>query len=211
MEIEAKFRVSDPATFDALRHMDQAGPLRLVSEPQIEHQHNTYFDTADRRLRIQHYGLRTRDLGTRRIATLKGEARIADGIHERDEWEVEIGNEARPEHWPASELRDRLLALTGGAALHTILTIETQRQHIYALRDGARVAEISLDAGIIHAGGLQEAFRELEVELLADGTRADFDMLVAELRQRFALPPEPRSKLARGLALLARAEEGVAG
>ena len=78
------------------------------------------------------------------------------------------------------------------------------RRHIYASRDGARIAELSLDEGTISAGGLSERFRELEIELLKEGTRADFDELVAMLRARFPLVPEDRSKLARGLALLDR-------
>ena len=53
-----------------------------------------------------------------------------------------------------------------------------------------------------HAGGRSANFRELEIELLSTGTRADLDELVALLRARFALHPEDRSKLARGLALL---------
>jgi inorganic triphosphatase YgiF len=71
-----------------------------------------------------------------------------------------------------------------------------------------RVAELSLDEGDISAGGLAEHFRELEIELLGGGTRADLDQLVALLRARFALVPEDQSKLARGLALLDRAERG---
>jgi inorganic triphosphatase YgiF len=64
------------------------------------------------------------------------------------------------------------------------------------------VAELSLDAGAIDAGGRAANFRELEIELLKTGTRADLDELVALLRARFTLVPEDRSKLARGLALL---------
>lgn len=59
------------------------------------------------RLRTGHYDLRVRDLGARRIATLKGVARSADGPYECDEWEVDIGDDDRHETWPASEVRER--------------------------------------------------------------------------------------------------------
>src|SRR5262249_38716113 len=120
MEIEAKFRVADDQTFPALLDLEQIGPFRLEAGD-TEQQRNVYFDTADLRLRAGRYGLRVRDLGARRIATLKGEARIADGMFERDEWEVDIGADDRPEAWPASEIRERVLALLGGAPLQPIL------------------------------------------------------------------------------------------
>jgi triphosphatase len=207
METEAKFRVEDDETFPRLMHLEAIGPFRLAAEPHVEDQRNVYFDTADRRLRAGQYGLRVRDLDDRRIATLKGAAQAKDGMYERDEWEVEIGDDDRPAAWPPSEARERVLALLGGAALQQILTIRTQRRHIFATREGARVAELSLDEGTISAGGREAHFRELEIELLKTGARADLDALVALLRQRFTLIPEDRSKLARGLALLDAAGE----
>lgn len=201
MEIEAKFRVADERTFPALLDLTELGPFRLAAGG-TEDQRNVYFDTADTRLRAGRYGLRVRDLGGRRIATLKGETRSVDGLHERDEWEVDIGGDDRPETWPASEIRERVLALLGGAPLLPILTIATQRRHVYASRAGVRVAELSLDEGTIHAGGRTESFRELEIELLDGRERTDLEALVTLLRDRFPLIPEDRSKLARGLALL---------
>jgi len=202
MEIEAKFRVDDAQTFPQLLALDAIGPFKLVAEPDAEDQQNVYFDTADRRLRAGQYGLRVRDLGNRRIATLKGAAEARDGMYERDEWEIEIGDDDHPSSWPASEARDRTLALLDGAAPLPILAIRTRRLHMIALRDDRRVAELSLDTGAIDAGGRTANFRELEIELLKTGTRADLDALVAFLRARFTLTPEDRSKLARGLALL---------
>jgi inorganic triphosphatase YgiF len=208
MEIEAKFRVDDDALFPALLALPALGGVRLAAAPAPEDQRNVYFDTADRRLRAGRYGLRVRALGLRRIATLKGEARVSAGMYERDEWEHEVGPSDDPADWPAGELRDRVLALLGGAQLAPTLSMRTHRQHIYAERAGVRVAELSLDEGDISAGGLAEHFRELEIELLGGGTRADLDELVALLRARFALVPEDQSKLARGLALLDQAERG---
>ena len=206
MEIEAKFRVDDERTFPQLLALDAIGPFKLVAEPDAEDQQNVYFDTADQRLRAGQYGLRVRDLGNRRVATLKGAAKARDGMYERDEWEVEIGDDDNPAAWPAGEARDRTLALLDGAELLPILTIRTHRLHIVALRNGTRMAELSLDTGAIDAGGRAASFRELEIELLKTGTRADLDELVALLRARFTLIPEDRSKLARGLALLDEAE-----
>jgi inorganic triphosphatase YgiF len=202
MEIEAKFRVDDEQTFPQLLALEAIGPFKLVAAPDAEDQRNVYFDTADRRLRAGQYGLRVRDLGNRRIATLKGAATAREGMYERDEWEIEIGDDDHPSTWPPSETRDRTLALLDSAEPLQILAIHTRRLHIIALRNDTRVAELSLDTGAIDAGGRTASFRELEIELLKTGTRADLDALVAHLRARFTLTPEDRSKLARGLALL---------
>jgi inorganic triphosphatase YgiF len=207
MEIEAKFRVEDDALFPALLGLRALGPFQLAAAPEPEDQRNVYFDTADRRLRQAQYGLRVREIGERRIATLKGAAQVSDGMYERDEWEIDVDGDD-PHGWPPGELRDRVLDLLGGAALEPTLAIHTRRQHIYAARGAARVAELSLDEGDISAGGLGQHFRELEIELLGAGSRADLDELVRLLRGRFALAPEDRSKLARGLALLDAAEAG---
>src|SRR6266511_4170936 len=97
---------------------------------------------------------------------------------------------------------------TNGRPMSATTTIRTRRQHIYAERDGARVAELSLDEGDIYASSLEQHFRELEIELLEHGERSDLDELVRLLRERFTLIPEDRSKLARGLALLDAAGSG---
>lgn len=211
MEIEAKFRVDGEQVFSDLLATAVIGSFQLVAEPNEEDQRNVYFDTADRRLRQARYGLRVRTIGERRIATLKGEAKVTDGTYERDEWEVDVGPSDDPQTWPAGAVRERTLALVGGAPLAPTLAMRTRRRHIYAERDGVRVAEISLDTGSMSVGGLSHMFRELEIELLAGASRAAFDELVELLRTRFALQPESQSKLARGLALLDAAEAGGGG
>ncbi|MBC8163820.1 MAG: CYTH domain-containing protein [Roseiflexaceae bacterium] len=197
MEIEAKF-VAAPAVFDALRRLPALGPFQLIAQADLEVQRNIYYDTADGRMRATKHGLRVRQIGARQIATLKSAATLTDGIASRGEWEQDVpGND--PQAWPEGELRSRVLALIGETPLLPILEMETQRQHIYALRDAARVAEISLDEGVFVVGQRREPFQELEVELLEDGQRTNFDALIALLRAQFPLSPEPRSKLERGL------------
>jgi len=202
MEIEAKFRVADRAIFIGLRRLTALGPYHLLHIPGTEHQHNTYYDTADRRLTASRVTLRVRDLGRRRIAAVKRSLSTHMGIHTREEWEVEISAGDHPADWPAGAARDHALAAMDGAAIQPLVIIRTRRQYSYALRSGVRVAELSLDEGMIMAGGRALRFRELEVELLADGTRADLDALTGQLQARFPLVPESRGKKKRGMALL---------
>jgi hypothetical protein len=58
------------------------------------------------------------------------------------------------------------------------------------------------DFGQSLAGERALGFRELELELLPNATRADLDLLVDHVQARFGLPFEPRGKKARGMALL---------
>jgi len=210
MEIEAKFRVLDRMVFIRLRQLATLGPLCLVHTPGAEHQQNTYFDTADRRLTASRRTLRVRDLGGRRIATVKLSLSTVAGIHTREEWEVDLDAGEHPTDWPASAARDRALAALDGADIFPLMTIHTRRQYSYAILAGTQVAEISLDEGVIMAGGRMIGFRELEVELLPSGTRADLDALVETLQARFALIPESRGKKKRGLELLDRSTADLA-
>ncbi|MCS6839585.1 MAG: CYTH and CHAD domain-containing protein [Roseiflexus sp.] len=200
-EIELKFRVDDPAIFRALSRPMTLGAFRLQPVGDGEHQHNTYYDTPDFRLRAQRYGLRVRTIGHTRIATLKGETQSHDGLHQRPEWEAPVESDD-PQRWPPGDVRDRALALAGGAPLRPVLTIETLRRLVRVWRDAHCVAEMALDEGVIYAGGREQMFYELEIEALPEGTRDDLHTLGALLQQAFPLQPDNLSKLARGLALL---------
>jgi inorganic triphosphatase YgiF len=202
IEIEAKFRVDQRAMFADLLRTTALGPFALIPTPGIEYQHNTYFDTLDRRLTAQRYTLRVRDLGHRRIGAFKRSLHTHAGIHTREEWEVELDGGDEPFAWPASLARDRAIAALGGAAVVPLITVHTQRQYMYALRGSSVVAELSLDEGTIAAGQRTLGFCELEVELLERQPRAELDTLLDHLRSRYPLIPEARGKKSRGLALL---------
>jgi triphosphatase len=209
LEIEAKFRVVNRGVFIGLRQLTTLGPFLLAHTSGTERQHNTYFDTADRRLTADRTTLRVRDLGIRRIATVKRSLSTQAGIHTRDEWEVDLDAGEHPADWPASTARDRALAALDGAAIFPLMTIRTRRQYSYAILADAQVAEISLDEGVIMAGERTLGFCELEVELLAQGVRADLDALIDHLQARFALIPESRGKKKRGMALLEQFAESL--
>src|SRR5690242_14224734 len=106
MEIEAKLQVRNRSVFTDLLQLTSLGAYDLEPIAGIEHQHNTYFDTPDRRLAALHFTLRVRDLGGLRIATVKRSLDTQVGIHRREEWEIAIGASDAPADWPASVARD---------------------------------------------------------------------------------------------------------
>ncbi|NJM04986.1 CYTH domain-containing protein [Candidatus Gracilibacteria bacterium] len=127
---------------------------------------------------------------------------MEDGVHQRAEWEFP-SETPHPATWPVGEARAIALGLLADAALVALLTIDTQRRVVYVKQGGRAVAELALDHGVIVVGARREPIIELEIELRQAGTRADLDALAVALREHIAIVPEPRSKLARGLALLA--------
>ncbi len=204
IEIEAKLRVIDDTTFSSLLQLRTLPPFRLMVAPEAELQRNTYLDSSDKRLRAAGYSLRVRTVGNRNVATLKQSMGSRNGVFQRHEWQVPVVQWSDPSAWPACFLRDDVLRSLMGAPLVAQFTIRTRRQHIYAVRHSTTVAEISLDEGTITAGNRAQWFREVEVELLSGGVRADMESLVAQLRERYNLVPETRSKGSRGRALRER-------
>lgn len=205
MEIEAKFRVApgDLLTIGGLRRL---GAYTLIPAPAPEQQLNTYYDTADGRLAAARHGLRVRRIGARALTTLKGPAEVGpDAVHRRAEYEFP-GDDPQPLTWPPGVARELALALTGGASLHPTVAVATERRILYARRDGATVAELCLDRGVLRAGGRERPFAELELELLPGGARPDLAALAEALAAHVTLRPEPRSKLQRALELLREGE-----
>lgn len=201
MEIEAKYCIAaaDLATVAVLR---QLGAYTLAPAATPEQQLNTYYDTADNRLAAARHGLRVRRIGEQALITLKGPAEVGpDAVHRRAEYEFP-GADPHPDTWPVGVARELALALTGGAPLAPTVAVATERHKLYALRGGVQVAEISLDRGVLRAGGRERSFAELEIELLPDGGRSDLVALAAALGAHVSLQPEPRSKLQRALDLL---------
>lgn len=201
MEIEAKFRVDNVHALNTLLLLDHLGPYTLQPHAQSKLQYNTYYDTHDNRLQAAYYGLRIRNVDGQSIVTLKGPNQAQDGLHQRPEWEIEA-SEPVPSSWPASDLRDQVIALIGNAPLVPIVAIETTRHLIAIYRDNGEVAELCLDSGVFRAGERVQDFCELEIELLVAGQMDDLHALVEALHSHIHLIPENRSKLEQALALL---------
>ena len=66
---------------------------------------------------------------------------------------------------------------------------------------GASIMELAIDTGSIITDKGEVPIMELEIELYA-GDPKDICSLGKRLEEKYALVPEDRSKLARGLALL---------
>jgi inorganic triphosphatase YgiF len=199
-EIEAKYRCTERIAPEQVERVALA-PYQL-GQRAFHPLRDSLLDTPDRALRRQNHTLRLRKDGARLFLTLKG-ARVSQGDTDiRPEWELEITEAVadNPDAWPA-EIRERVRSLAGEAPLRVLFHVYNDRTTWDVYRDGKIVAEIALDRGTIHAGALEEAMHELEVEA-KKGDREDIAAIVAPLVAALPLVPESRGKAARGFALL---------
>lgn len=160
-----------------------------------------YWDTASLQLLQHRIGLRhrTRD-GVDGRWTLKGAAREAGGVLEREEVEVD----GRPETLPA-ELRHRLPS-EARDALIPVAHLRTQR-HVHDLLDGSdqRWAELADDSvTVVDGDRVVATFREVEVEMTRDNADTLLPPILERLRAAGARRPARSAKYVRALEALGR-------
>jgi triphosphatase len=203
MELEAKYAILGPLNPATLAALD-LGPYQLHPDGETHHQ-DVVLDTPGRAITSGGHSLRLRHADRQVCVTYKGPNHGSNGhgVREREEIEAPlpsgVGYDLR--RWPHA-IVDRIGPLVGEAPLAPLVKLYIHRRTWLVLREGRVIGEMALDQGIISAGGRTARVHELEVELKADGTRAELDDLGQRLLGRLPLQPQPRGKLQRGFALL---------
>ena len=185
-EFELKFQ-AEPGVLQKIR--DKYRDFTPIS------METTYFDTPDLALRRRKWTLRRRLENGRSVCTVKTPL----GGGSRGEWEVENGDllDALPELCALGApkelpelVREGITPFCGAKFTRLAKTI--------LLPEGA--VELALDEGVLVGGGKTLPFAEVEVELKAgsDAVAQDFAKALAE---EFSLTEQPKSKLARAMAL----------
>jgi CHAD domain-containing protein len=200
-EIEAKYVVPDPATFERLLALETIGGYRLAPRGAFELT-DRYLDTAERDLLDAGYSCRrrVRDGGAVAVVTVKSMGGARGAVHRRIEEEWEIPPGSPPEAWPAGPALELLRRLAGGRPLVELLTLRQRRAERDVIRADRKVAVLSLDR-VEFAGHAEGLSHELEIELTAEGAASDLRALEPVLLP-FGLRPQGQSKFARALALL---------
>ena len=155
----------------------------------------TYYDTADLALRKRRWTLRQRLENGKSVCTVK--TPLPDGS--RGEWETEnadlaAGAEALCAMGAPKEILDYVnLGVTPfcGAKF-------TRLAKIIVLPGGC--VELALDEGVLLGGGQEKPFSEVEVELKSGGDDLA-KAFAGALEKEFNLTEQPKSKLARAMAL----------
>lgn len=204
METELKLKIAQTDLDRVRQH-----PLLkdLSSAAPVEHEiHDVYYDTPDLNLWNNGLTLRVRGDGGVWTQTVKTAAQGSPGLHKRGEWESPLdGPLPEPGRLTkqiksadiAELLRDPELA----AQLQPIFNNTTRRTTWPLELPGGQVIECALDAGDMHAGGLNAAIGELEFELKRGNPAQLFELALA-LHGDVPLEIANDSKAARGYALL---------
>jgi inorganic triphosphatase YgiF len=197
-EIELKLAAS-PEDLKRLRRHPLA---RALSEGRAHTQSlaSVYFDTADHDLAAAGFGLRVRQIGKRRIQTLKGERSAVGGLFERTEIEFRIdADEPDLERIPDPELRARAIEIVDGKPLVAVFRTDFRRTRRVLRKDESEWT-LDLDEGAIEAAGETLPIHEVELELRAGDPARLFEFALA-LHDELGLHPATRSKAERGYAL----------
>ena len=212
MEVELKYRVSDPATGERLLAADQLGGLQATGgrarATQLE---DRYVDTRDGAMAKAGYAVRLRQSGDETIVTVKSLASTEGdgGAISRDELEGPADRVAPPADWEASDARALILEHSGDAPLVERVTIR-QLRHRRLLRSGESHVELSLDeVDVVSRGRIVRSFTELEAELVK-GDASVLGDLARRLDTESGLARSDHSKLEAALAAV-EGSNGSAG
>jgi triphosphatase len=207
---------ADPTEIELTLRIAPASVSRLFRDPLLRKlkqgprrtrwQVSTYFDTDDFRLERERAALRVRQIGTRRIQTLKLAAAPEDGVIARREWECEVAGDL-PDLRDIDDRHVRKL-LDGDIAdrLSPIFVTEIKRSTMPLVLDGSAI-ELAVDVGQIKTERGSIPVCEAELELKSGRVETVYK-LAQELNRRVPLTIEPLSKSERGYALLRNRKPG---
>ena len=207
IEVEARFRVTDPDALADLAALPRLGAATLGDAIGVE-EVDDYLDTDDGALSAARWACRLRRRGTSVIVSLKGPPDAGTGgwLHRRPEVEGPATPELSPERWPPSEARGLLDRMRGERPLVVQLTLRQHRTERRVLDDAGRMlGTLSLDdVRVIDRGREAGRFGIVEVELAEDGEAGARALasIAADLATRPGLVGEPRSKLERAIELI---------
>ncbi|MEO5347800.1 MAG: CYTH domain-containing protein [Magnetococcus sp. YQC-9] len=202
IEEEIRLALPEPSGYAALR--EELTRRSQGAFFQDRSYRDFYLDHPDRLLLKSRLALRWRaGVGGARLE-IKGEGVLQDGVWLRPEW-CQEGCDVRPlrvDGIAAGPVRERLEALLGlDAPLEELCSCFVER-HVMALSSEGGMLEVSLDRGVIRAGGREVGICELEIEWCGVGGRQAGIELARVLRERHGLTEAAHSKFRIGVGLL---------
>lgn len=205
MEIELKYLLKDQAQADEIMDSHFIYTLRVCGSEERIPMKAVYFDTPSRAFEKAQIGFRIRKEGSEYVATVKEKGSSDNGMHRRVEVNVTLPQDADPEKadieiFKGTEVYDDLREASWGEPLESIVVMEFTRRQA-KLNTGLSVSEISVDKGVMKAGGKEAPIMELEIEL-KKGSEEDMTNIGDVIRKMYGLKPENDSKLKRALAMI---------
>lgn len=203
VELELKYRVTDPTTGERLIAAERLAELAASGSPRTTQLEDRYVDTGDGALARAGFAVRLRQSGAGTVVSVKSLARTEGpgGAVRREELEGPADRVAAAVEWPPSDARSLVLEHAGDAPLVERVTIRQLRRK-RVLRSGPTRVELSLDeVDVVARGRIVGRFLELEAELLK-GPEEALAGLGAVLDAEAGLRRSRSSKLEAALAAL---------
>lgn len=202
MEIEYKYFVDEDISKEIFADYQQAGGDNQIKEIFMD---ATYYDTEEGNLWKKGMALRKRKENDQEVVTLKDRGYFEEGVHKRMEINVKLeGDKNSEESIISSELfvgtqiyediKDILRS-----SLKPLMTMTFTREEMkISLGDTTMI--MSYDKGLIKTPMGNKPISELELEL-GEGSQDKMREFSNQLKERYNLEYEEKSKFARGLEL----------
>lgn len=201
MEIEAKLQAPNQLALHQLpAALDAEG--FYVTDPGLVYSTDHYLDTADLHLRAAGWALRVRDLGTRKLVTLKALRPIENGLAKREELEEAAPERLRTDwQFPSHTLGGNLRKLIGCQELRRLFIVEQTRNVYTAIGPDGLQLEVSSDAITWIGEGVEDKAYQVELEL-KKGDEDELRGLYLRLMESLGWAASPESKYERGLRVV---------
>src|SRR5450631_1374719 len=179
VETELKLRIAPEQLARLKRHA--LLKLHSVTRPVTRRLYNIYYDTPKLDLHKSGMALRLRHAGRQWLQTLKGGGSVKAGLHQRNEWEVQV-------HGPvldfsllteAAEWKEHLPPPLR-KKLHAVFVTDFFRTSRMLMWHGAQI-ELCMDQGEVRTEQHGTALCELELELKSGEPQQLFELALAIL------------------------------
>lgn len=205
MEIELKYNISDAETAEKLWLDDMLSSWEEEDSREKVVMKSAYFDTEDLILCKNDIAFRVRKEGSRFIASLKWDGKSDGALHQRQEINVPVDDEAcflspSSELFRESEIGQHVIDLIGDQMLTCIIEMDFIRRR-FRVDHMDNIMEVSIDQGEIVTDKGTVPISEVEIELFS-GDENVLTEVGAQLAEKYDLKAGLSSKFARGLELI---------
>ena len=206
MEIEIKYQIPDTEILENIWNDEDLMRLTVPDSTEIVPMRSLYYDTPDRALNKAGITLRVRSEGNEAFCTVKWNGKLVNGVHERQEdnipVDISLASDAPDDSVFGQSAKGREISdLKDGSAFLPLVTMEFTRKRKRLDYCGS-IMELALDRGKIMAEDKSCDILEMEIEHLEGEDPLTVLELGEVIADRYGLYLQPRSKYARGLALI---------
>ena len=205
MEVEMKYSIGNKEIAESIWADEYLMTIEEDNTREKVFMKAVYFDTPDYILCKNDITFRVRMENDRIIATLKWRGKSEGAMHQREEINVPVTDEAcfispNPSIFKESKIGQEVIELIGETELYSIIETRFLRSR-FRVDTKETIIEVSIDQGEIITENGQDPILEMELEIFS-GNEEVLKELGHEISGKYGLHEEERSKYARGKNML---------